>query len=182
MQLTHSVTCFRMCNMSMWTFSGHFIWDNFKAGTARIWQLNLNRGGHNRKNDYWSTNPCKALFSMAFTSAVPLLSLPPIPCVPLIATWGSVKNECTQQKTILWKFIKHVNFNTEKLENDIAVLKHDAFTFNKYVEPLAMPPPKAGEWILHCGWHPARRFAFAVRATQVPLVTEKWNTNEAFDN
>merc|ERR1712179_213072 len=69
------------------------------------------------------------------------------------------KNESSQQRIQLTKFLKHPNYRPLVISNDISVLGFQSpFTINEYVKPISLPPKQTDEWmpagttVRICGW------------------------------
>jgi len=91
------------------------------------------------------------------------------------------KNESSQQKKSVSSFINHESYNSNTLQNDIAVLKHSAFSLNSKVAALPLPGYKSGEWMKSgetvrvCGWgntkYPGSSYPSTLKCVDVKYIT-----------
>ena len=90
-------------------------------------------------------------------------------------------NEDTQQDIKVDEFIIHESYNDKTFQNDIAVLKHGAFSGNKNVAPIAMASYRGGEWMKNndevriCGWgntkYPGSSYPDKLNCVNVKYIT-----------
>ena len=84
----------------------------------------------------------------------------PASSVTAVAGAHNIKRvETSQQKMVLNKFLRHPQYNSSKIQNDISVIGWaSSMQLNEFVQPIPMPPKQNAEWLPNgaevrvCGW------------------------------
>ncbi|KAL6489408.1 hypothetical protein MHYP_G00031490 [Metynnis hypsauchen] len=88
-------------------------------------------------------------------------------------------NEGTEQFIYSSKVIRHPNYSSSTLNNDIMLIKlRSAATINSYVSPVSLPSsfPSAGTWCLVSGWgnilSSGTSYPSTLRCLDVPILSD----------